>query len=166
MRQKDTIDRNIIMFQSEKQIFKRKYLGTGFIPLITHFYKKNCKLKKNVMRRISLRDLHQNSFSSPTQWGRLEGNDSRISLNSPRSWELWMVLDSSLEIKRARDRWWINFVVDQRRVVVLLERLALSELAGQGLIHVSWGPYVGHMGKKGSQEPFLDLIKEDYLKES
>lgn len=38
-------------------------------------------------------------------------------------------------------------------------------LLGHGLIHVSWGPYVGHMGEKVSQEPFLDPIKEDYLEE-
>lgn len=32
-------------------------------------------------------------------------------------------------------------------------------LLGQGLIHVSRGPYVGHMGKKVSQELFEILSK-------
>lgn len=40
-------------------------------------------------------------------------------------------------------------------------------LLGQGLIHVSRGPYVGHMGKKVSQELFEILSKgTDYLGES
>lgn len=44
-------------------------------------------------------------------------------------------------------------------------RLALCVLRGQGLIHVSQQPYVGHMGEKVSQETYLDLIKENYLEE-